>query len=189
MKKIKTVKIKEIDGSIGEESYAITADAKDVDMSNGRSVQETIGTININEDGNIATQLKNKISKNNIVDNLETSDPNKVLSANQGKVLGNAITTLEEKSEKKPYYFNTVADMKDAIFLKEGDIAIVLETDNYYEKYKIIESDTKISSILLNNKNLYAINISSEVPSNKYIQPIFGLNYAPYNKSDIEGAI
>lgn len=122
MKKIKTVKIKEIDGSIGEESYAITADAKDVDMSNGRSVQETIGTIDIDKNGNIATQLKNKISKNNIVDDLESSDPNKVLSANQGKILG-------DKINKKPYHFNNIEDMKKAN-LKAGDMVLTL---GYYE--------------------------------------------------------
>lgn len=170
MKKIKTVKIKEIDGSIGEESYAITADAKDVDMSNGRDVQETIGTINIDKDGNIATQLKNKISKNNIVDNLESSDPNKVLSANQGKILGDKIS-------EKPYYFNNIEDMKKAN-LKAGDMAITL---GYYEsndggkaEYIIRQSvstdiDDDAFTIFLSNGLIGALIIKDDIVNVKTI--------------------
>lgn len=66
MNKIKTVKIKEEDGSISEESYTIAADAVNIDMSNGDNLQDTVGNIDIDEDGNIAKQLKiikNKLNK------------------------------------------------------------------------------------------------------------------------------
>ena len=66
MDKIKTVKIKNPDGSVSEETYTISVDAKDVDMANGKELQETIGTIDIDTDGNIAEQLKNL--KNNVND-------------------------------------------------------------------------------------------------------------------------
>lgn len=66
MDKIKTVKIKELDGSISEETYTISVDAKDVDMKNGKDLQDTIGDINVDRDGNIAEQLKN------IIERLET---------------------------------------------------------------------------------------------------------------------
>lgn len=125
MDKIKTVKIKNPDGSVSEESYTISVDAKNVDMANGKELQETIGTIDIDNDGDISNQLKdlkNKINKIDIIDNLESNDKNKVLSANQGKIINN-------KLNKKTYYFNNVAEMKKAK-LKAGDFAITL---GYYE--------------------------------------------------------
>lgn len=95
MNKIKTVKIKNLDGSVSEESYTIAVDAKNVDMENGKELQETIGTIDIDNDGDISNQLKdlknNKINKIDIIDNLESNDKNKVLSANQGKIINNKL--------------------------------------------------------------------------------------------------
>ena len=131
MDKIKTIKIKNPDGSVSEESYTISVDAKDVDMKNGKDLQDTIGTINIDKDGNIAEQLaklnSNKINITDIIDNLNSTQTNKVLSAKQGKVLGDAVAALEVESvKKKPYYFNTVADMKVATYLKNGDMAVTL---------------------------------------------------------------
>ena len=130
MNKIKTIKIKNEDGSINEESYTIAADAINIDMANGKDLQETIGNIDIDNDGNIANQLKNKINKNNIVDNLDSTDSNKVLSANQGKILGDDIENLKISNNKKPYYYNTVADMKTDIKLKVGNYVI---TEGYYK--------------------------------------------------------
>ena len=119
MDKIKTVKIKNEDGSVSKESYYISADARNIDMTNGYNVQETIGTIDVNNDGSIAEQL------NNI-------------------------------NKKKPYYFNTVADMKDAN-LQIGDIAITL---GYYKindcggaKY-IIKETTSLYNEELNNSKV-----------------------------------
>ena len=63
MDKIKTIKIKNPDGSISEETYTISVDAKDVDMNNGKDLQDTIGTIDIDTDGSIAEQLKNIIER------------------------------------------------------------------------------------------------------------------------------
>lgn len=63
MDRIKTVKIKNPDGSVSEETYTISVDAKDVDMKNGKDLQDTIGDINVDRDGNIAEQLKNIIER------------------------------------------------------------------------------------------------------------------------------
>ncbi len=63
MDKIKTVKIKLPDGSVSEETYTISVDAKDVDMKNGKDLQDTIGDINVDRDGSIAEQLKNIIER------------------------------------------------------------------------------------------------------------------------------
>lgn len=145
MNKIKTVKIKEEDGSISEESYTIAADAINIDMQNGKDLQETVGNIDVDNDGDIAIQLKNKINKNDIIDNLNSTDSNKVLSANQGKIIGDNITILNTSNSKKPYYYNSVADMKADTKLKAGDMAITL---GYYEvndggagEYKIIDDN------------------------------------------------
>ena len=58
MEKVKTVRVKEADGTISQEVINIAADALNVEMANGETVQDTIGDIDINEDGNIAEQLK-----------------------------------------------------------------------------------------------------------------------------------
>ena len=100
MDKIKTVKIKNEDGTVSEESYSISVDATNVDMSNGRDLQDTVGNIDIDEDGNIANQLKKideKINVSDIIDNLNTEQSNKPLSAKEeyelNNVLNNALNT------------------------------------------------------------------------------------------------
>ena len=122
MNKIKTVKIKNEDGSISEESYPISVNANLIDMSNGYDLQETIGNIDVNKDGSIAEQLEHKLNDDYVIDNLESELTNKALSANQGRILNNEL-------KKKAYFFNTVADMKKAN-LKEGDYVSTL---GYYE--------------------------------------------------------
>ena len=163
MDKIKTVKIKNEDGSISEETYTISVDALNVDMANNKNLQETIGTINIDTDGNIAYQLdnlkNNKVNKADIIDNLNSVESDKVLSANQGKVLKDAITILNEDVKKKAYYFDTVADMKNAN-LEIGDYACTL---GYYEindggkaEYFITDSEILTNHQELLDNNLYA---------------------------------
>ncbi len=111
MNKIKTVKIRNEDGSVSEESYSISIDARNVDMDNGKDLQYIVGEIDVDSDGNIAEQLKKTIYKSDIIDNLTTADAGKVLSANQGKVLNDAVTALDLNVKEKPYYFNTYNDM------------------------------------------------------------------------------
>ena len=124
MNKIKTIKIKNEDGSINEESYTIAVDSINVDMKNGKDLQDTVGDVNVDEDGNIAEQLKKKIDKIYIEDNLNSTRIDKALSANQGRVLNSILN-------KKPYYFNNVIEMKSNNKLKAGDMAITL---GYYSK-------------------------------------------------------
>ena len=64
---------------------------------------------------------KGDLNYNDIVDNLNSTLSNKVLSAKQGKI-------LKDLSDKKPYYFNNVASMKSAS-LVAGDYVI---TEGYY---------------------------------------------------------
>lgn len=159
MDKIKTVKIKELDGSISEETYTISVDARNVDMENSKNLQETIGTINVDIDGNIAEQLKdikdNKVNIVDIVNNLESDEIQKPLSAKQGKILKTNIDELYDNIDKKTYYYDTVADMKADIKLKAGDMAVTL---GYYEpndggrsEYRIISSTERYAETLDNN--------------------------------------
>ena len=111
MDKIKTVKIKNPDGSVSEETYTISVDAKNVDMKNGKDLQDTIGDINIDRDGSINVQLKDvkedisnindnlndKVSKIDIVNNLDSNNSDKPLSANMGKELKGSLEEISKK--------------------------------------------------------------------------------------------
>lgn len=199
MNKVKTIKVKNEDGSISEESYTIAADALNIDMANGKNVQETIGTIDVDNDGNVAAQLNKKINKSDIIDNLDSSDNNKVLSAKQGKVLNEAIAAANSDIKKKIYYFNTVADMKVAD-LQVGDTC---QTLGYYEEndgdsglYKIIDDSQLIdddgSVIGLENglkaqlikDNKLDINIFR---NKLYMSKIGRLNFTDYIKNGYYG--
>lgn len=68
------------------------------------------------------TSLASKLGTEDIEDSLTSSSADKVLSANQGKI-------LNEKIAKKPYYFNSISEMK-SYNLQTGDMAI---TKGYYE--------------------------------------------------------
>lgn len=99
------------------------------------------------------------LNHNDIVDNLTSTDNTKVLSAKQGKVLKNLV-------DKKPYYFNNVAEMKTDDTLNDG---MVVQTLGYYSAgdgggatYKIrtkTQNDTinDTSIIELNDENIVAI--------------------------------
>lgn len=63
MDKIRTVKIKNEDGSISQKTYTVVADAINIDMANGKNLQDTIGNIRVNTDGNIDEQLKDIIER------------------------------------------------------------------------------------------------------------------------------
>lgn len=104
MDKIKTVKIKNEDGSISEETYTISVDSRNVDMDNGKDLQETIGTVNVDIDGDVAEQLGN---------------------------LNENVNNLNIDIKKKTYFFDTIATMKNDFKLKNGDMAITL---GYHEK-------------------------------------------------------
>ena len=54
--RIKKIKIKQSDGTFSD-YIPIGANAKDVDMANGYSLENTIGTINVDKEGSIAKQL------------------------------------------------------------------------------------------------------------------------------------
>ena len=137
MNKIKAVKIKEEDGSLSDESYIIAADAVNIDMDNGENLQDTVGNIDIDQDGNIARQLKN---------------------ANRN------LSELNIAIEKKPYYYNTTIDMLNDSDLKVGDMCV---TSGYYEINDgggatfIVSSTRDLSLFQLDFGNLY-LNIIQE---------------------------
>ena len=122
MNKIKTIKIKNQDDTLSEETYTIAADAINIDMKNKNNLQEVIGDINAKQEGSIEEQLKDKVDKNSIENSLDSSRTDKVLSAKQGKILGDTLN-------KKTYYCKTIAEMVADNKLKNGDLVI---TEGYY---------------------------------------------------------
>ena len=122
MNKIKTIKIKNQDDTLSEETYTIAADATNIDMKNKNNLQEVIGDINAKQEGSIEEQLKNKVDKNSIENSLDSSRTDKVLSAKQGKILGDTLN-------KKTYYCKTIAEMVADNKLKNGDLVV---TEGYY---------------------------------------------------------
>lgn len=135
MDKIKTVKIKNEDGSISKESYSISVDAKNVDIDNGINLQDTIGTIDVNTDGNIGYQLSN-------------------LNIN--------VTNLNDDIRKKIYYYDTIAAMKNDMTLKIGDCVCTLGyyavNDSGAGEYEIINGDYTDDGALIHRlkNNLFA---------------------------------
>lgn len=109
MNKIKTFKIKNEDGSLSDESYSLAVDARNVEMSNGSSAQDIIGDIDIAKEKNIKEQLTD------INENIKTTNEE--------------VTAISADIKKKAYFFNSVAEMKNAK-LKAGDYAVTL---GYYE--------------------------------------------------------
>lgn len=104
------------------------------------------------------TALGSKIGTEDIVDTLDSTSSDKVLSAKQGKVLKNL-------ADQKPYYFDTVALMK-AGNLSSGDYAI---TKGYYSandgggaNYYITSSSSATDYQEELNNGLYATLIINE---------------------------
>ena len=86
-----------------------------------------------------------EITYSDVIDNLTSSETQKPLSANQGKILKGLIDDVTDDGNKKIYYFNSVATMKSED-LKVGDLVI---TKGYYEnndggesKYEIVEDNS-----------------------------------------------
>lgn len=133
MEEVRYIKLENPDGSYSE-PIAIGAESTQIHMDNNKTLQETIGTIDVDTDGNINTQLGNikedisginndldgKIPKTDITDNLNSNDNQKPLSAKQGKIL----------NRNKISYYTTLEDMIEDSELVEG---IVAKTLGYYE--------------------------------------------------------
>lgn len=82
MDKLKYIKIKQEDGSYSEE-IPVGADANNIDMSDGRTLPETLGFINVDNDGTVKQQLdklnKDKVDKNDYNSKIiELENKNKV---------------------------------------------------------------------------------------------------------------
>ena len=83
--RIKKIKVKKADGSMTD-YIPIGVDAENVDFDNGKELQETIGTIDIDTDGNISEQLR----KINI--NIENKNFHQIFSLQEGLNYGKEIT-------------------------------------------------------------------------------------------------
>ena len=93
--KIKNVRVKNLDGSIDPNDYFLTVNASYVDMANARNVQETIGNIDIDNNGNIAQQLgiiQNELGK--IENKIFTYDRVKDMKQDNSLKNGSYVVTL-----------------------------------------------------------------------------------------------
>lgn len=93
--RIKNIRVKNLDGSIDPNDYFLTVNAAYVDMANERNVQETIGTIDIEHDGNIAQQLgiiQNELGK--IENKIFTFDRVKDMKQDNSLRNGSYVVTL-----------------------------------------------------------------------------------------------
>ena len=70
MDKLKYVKIEDEDGIISD-SIPIGADAENIDMANGNNLENTIGTIDVNNEGSISKQLNKRVRYYNSVANMK----------------------------------------------------------------------------------------------------------------------
>ena len=150
MSVLRRVKLRTHDG-IESIEYPLGVEAKNVEVANQENLSQRL--VRIDED----------LEKNekDIAAVSELAGTNKQnIGANEIR-----IDALERKSasvDKKPYYFNTVADMKAYQKLKEGDMAITLgyytANDGGGAEYKIVNgnyTDNGGSYIKLEN-NLFA---------------------------------
>ena len=84
--------------------------------------------------------------------------------------------SVELKLNKKPYYYNTVADMKADTKLKAGDVCQLLTNDGVAELYKIINDDFSeytddYNYVEIVENELYAVRIEQKRDKEK----LFGM--------------
>lgn len=79
---------------------------------------DTIPIFDINDNGNVENNNTDYLTYANILDNLNSTNTNKALSANQGKILNEKINTTNETVDNN---FNTLSDSVD-------NLSKVLET-------------------------------------------------------------
>ena len=107
MDKLKKIKVKQDDGTYGPE-VPIGVDVKNIDMSDGKTLPEVLGPINVDANGTIKHQFdelnKNKVDKDvfndivetienllNIINNFKTTSPQIYNFVNYGKVFPNNL--------------------------------------------------------------------------------------------------
>lgn len=82
MDKVKTIRIKESDGTLTQEIVNIAVDSVNVEMADGENLEK---------------KMSSKVNNFDIINNLASDDSNKPLSAKQGKVLKNEIDKINEE--------------------------------------------------------------------------------------------
>ena len=217
MKKIETIKVKNEDGTLSNESYYFSVNASNVDMFNGESVQSNIGNIDLNHEKNIAEQLKslnqktvelendikNSIKKTDIVDNLKSEETKKPLSAKQGKILNDNFDTLSEELEININNLQTNINELNTEMINKVDTSVATKIQRDVSELAL-ELNSKADSTLvttsinnlqdeingLANGSPYAANsVADMIDENKiYVNLTDGYWYY-YNDSWIRGGV
>jgi ribonuclease BN (tRNA processing enzyme) len=146
MDKIKTVKIKNPDGSVSEESYTISVDARNVDMDNGKDLQDTIGTIDIDTDGNIAEQLSKYKGYDNDIETLYADvDSLQVNTANLDDNMEDVLEITNKITSNIKYHFIKTGN-------NSGDCSLLeLEGKNYLIDVSGKTTSTELENYFKNN--------------------------------------
>lgn len=136
MSVLRRAKLRTPDG-IESIEYPLGVEAENVEVANGENLSQRLARIDEdlekNEEDIAAVSELAGINKQNI-------------GANEIRI--DALERRSASVDKKPYYFNTVADMKAYQGLKEGDMAITL---GYYEandgggaEYNIVKGNYEV---------------------------------------------
>ena len=108
MDKLKYVKVEQIDGTYSE-SIPLAVDAINIDMVNGQDLQETIGNVNINNNGNVAQQLDNLNNRTIEIEGLRTNFQGELYNTaalaqnNAQKKLNNEINFIHKNNLSQQY--------------------------------------------------------------------------------------
>lgn len=150
-----------ITGNLEEQTdikNALDSKANQSDMTNALNQKANASDLNnYYTKSQIDTSFAATLGTQDIVDRLDSTADDKVLAASQGKI-------LNDKLVKKPYYFNTIADLKSSD-LQAGDCAITL---GYYNANDIGGATYYITSIASTN------NYQEELNNGLYATLIIG---------------
>lgn len=162
MKKIETIKVKNEDGTLSNESYYFSVNANNIDMFNGESVQSNIGNLDLTHEKNVAEQLKslnqktvelendikNSIKKTDVIDNLKSEETKKPLSAKQGKILNDNFDTLSEELEININNLQTNINELNTEMINKVDTSIATKIQRDVSELAL-ELDSKADSTLV----------------------------------------
>ena len=126
------------------ENPKISADLDTSKVTAGTIDPNRLPDRSISEVNNLSTELADKVLKTNIVDNLTSTDTDKPLSANQGKVLKDLLDSKSEYTTLNASLANSELDF----------------TDNHSFLNKTISSDTVFTAMNLEQSHKIILEIS-----------------------------
>lgn len=149
------IKVKFNDINVKEEKEKTLVKILMLKGEKGDSVSAEWGTItgNLEDQTDLKNALASKANQSSLdttnqnVSNLQTAVNSKA-SQNDLNITNQNVSEVNAKTEKKPYYYNTLNDLKTDLDLKDGDCAITLgyysANDGGAGEYEIITDNTLV---------------------------------------------